>query len=77
MTVSSDTRQKLTKLNKVDIALHHDLSDCLDSGMYNFPKWDPNRFALHSYNITMAKAAKKEAKTAKEERKKKRKAEEK
>jgi len=77
LTVSSDTRQKLTKLNEVDSALYHDLSDCLDSGMYNFPKWDPNRFALHSYNITMAKAEKKKAKTAKKEREKKRKAEEK
>lgn len=77
LTVPSDTRRRLAKLNEVDSALYHELSDCLDSGLYNFPKWDSNRFALHSYNITRVKAAMKEAKAAKEEKKRKRKAEEK
>eukprot|EP00579_Thalassiosira_antarctica_P030373 CAMPEP_0202029498 /NCGR_PEP_ID=MMETSP0905-20130828/64010_1 /ASSEMBLY_ACC=CAM_ASM_000554 /TAXON_ID=420261 /ORGANISM="Thalassiosira antarctica, Strain CCMP982" /LENGTH=500 /DNA_ID=CAMNT_0048593261 /DNA_START=20 /DNA_END=1522 /DNA_ORIENTATION=- len=65
LIVRNDTRERLTKLNQVDIKLYHELSDCLDSGQYTFPKWDPNRFELHTYNITRAKAAEKRAKAGK------------
>ena len=65
----NDTRKILTKLKKMDIKLDHELSNCLDSGLYNFPKWDPNRFELQSYNHTKAEADKKQAKDNKKQAK--------
>lgn len=65
LVVPPETRESLTNLNQVDINLYHRLTDCLDSGGYSFPKFDANRFHLHSYNKTEAKEARKEAKAAK------------
>lgn len=58
LIVSDDTRERLTKLNKVDITIYNQFTDCLEKP-YNFPKWNPNRFELHSFNHTEAKIAKK------------------
>ena len=43
----------------MDIKFYHEMTSCLDSGRYNFPKWDPSRFELNSTDIWIAKAAKK------------------
>ena len=54
LVVQNDTRESLTHLNELDVQLYHELSDCLDEddGRYDFPKWNPNRFALNSFNVT-------------------------
>jgi len=59
LIVHNNTREKLTRLNQVDIKFYHEMTSCLDSGWYNFPKWDPNRFELNSTDMWTAKAAKK------------------
>ncbi|KAL7537977.1 hypothetical protein ACHAXR_008197 [Thalassiosira sp. AJA248-18] len=67
LIVHDDTRARLTRLNELDIQLYHDVTDCLDSigSQYNFPKWNPNRFQLHTYNMTEVKAAEMRAKAKK------------
>ena len=65
LVIRNDTRERLTKLNELDIKLYRELSWCLNNGKYNFPKWDPTRFALNSYNHTAAKVLEKESKTKK------------
>ena len=65
LDVPADTRKKLENLNQVDIPLYREMSECLDSGHYNFPEWSPGRFALHSYNASEATAETKKAKAAK------------
>lgn len=52
-------------MNEVDIKLYSELTECLDGGRYDFPKWDGGRFELHTYNRTEAKAAEKLAKARK------------
>lgn len=66
LVVHNDTRERLKTLNAVDRKLYHELSGCLANSPLNFPKWDGNRFELHSYDLTEAKAAMKKAKAAKE-----------
>mmetsp|Transcript_555 Transcript_555/g.1171 ORF Transcript_555/g.1171 Transcript_555/m.1171 type:complete len:492 (+) Transcript_555:64-1539(+) len=75
LIVRNDTREKLTSLNQVDIKLYQELSSCLmeRDGTYNFPKWDPDRFALHTFNETEAKIKAKAAKEKKMKKKNKRK----
>ncbi|KAL7526184.1 hypothetical protein ACHAWF_001667 [Thalassiosira exigua] len=72
LVVRNDTRERLEHLNVVDRKLFHELSDCLDGPAVNnldFPKFDPNRFELHSYNKTEAEAALKRAKAQKNKEK--------
>ena len=67
--MSDEARERLTKLNQVDSVLYQELSDCLDSGKYEFPQFDPSRFELNSHNETEAKEARKKAKAEKKLRK--------
>mmetsp|Transcript_13910 Transcript_13910/g.30325 ORF Transcript_13910/g.30325 Transcript_13910/m.30325 type:complete len:746 (+) Transcript_13910:15-2252(+) len=45
LVIQNETLNKLTILNKIDIGLYHEIKDCLDEEDYDFPAWDPNRFA--------------------------------
>ncbi|KAL9181964.1 hypothetical protein ACHAXT_012307 [Thalassiosira profunda] len=75
LIVRDDTRAKLTTLNKVDIQLYHELTDCLeDVDLRGFPTWDPDRFDLHTYNASEAKIKMREAKAAKKAEKEAKKA---
>lgn len=69
LVIRNETIHRLTKLNELDIKLYHELSDCLAGGRYDFPKWDPDHFALHTFNHTAAKEALKMRKQAKMKRK--------
>jgi hypothetical protein len=44
LVIKNETLQSLTRLNKLDIDLYHEMKDCLDDGVFDFPAWDPNRF---------------------------------
>ena len=45
LVISNETLTNLTRLNKIDIRLYHELRDCLDEkGDFDFPVWDPSRF---------------------------------
>eukprot|EP00970_Alexandrium_tamarense_P006561 scaffold1113_cov158-Alexandrium_tamarense.AAC.3 len=73
LVVTNETRDNLNQLNAVDIKLYRELSDCLNKGHYAFGEWQPDRFAVESFNATeakirknIAKAEKKRLKTAKE-----------
>lgn len=70
LVVRNGTRERLTRLNRVDIELYREMTDCLDAGRYDFPKWDVNRFELNTTNFWRAKAAKQAAKEAENKRKK-------
>jgi len=65
LVIRNDTRASLTNLNKVDLKLYHRLTDCLDSGKYDFANFDEKRWDMNTYNYTEAKAKKKAAKMAK------------
>ena len=66
LIVHNETRHKLTELNRLDLKLYHEISDCLEGGNYgNIPKWDGSRFMLNSFNFTKAKIEKQKAKAAK------------
>jgi len=67
LVIGNDTRASLTNLNKVDLKLYHQLTDCIDSGKYNFANFDEKRWDMNTYNFTEAKAKKKTAKMAKVE----------
>lgn len=67
LVIQNTTRDRLTKLNALDIRFYDELSNCLrDLSTFNFPKWDPSRFEINSYNWTetsiLAKAAKEKRK---------------
>ena len=61
LIVKNKTRDKLTELNKVDLRLYHEITDCLntnndeDNRYESIPKWDRSRFELDSFNFTEAK----------------------
>lgn len=56
LIVRNETRQKLTDLNRLDLKLYHEISDCLEGGNYgHIPKWDESRFVLHPSNFAQAK----------------------
>ena len=64
--VHNETRARLTQLNKVDLRLYHEISDCLNDGNYDgIPKWDGSRFLIDSFNFTEAKLERQRAKTEK------------
>lgn len=45
LVIHNETVNKLTALNKIDIGLYHEFSDCLKyEGVNNIPAWDDNRF---------------------------------
>ena len=44
LEIKNETLETLTHLNKYDVDLYHEMTDCLDEGEYNFPAWDPSRF---------------------------------
>ena len=45
LVVRNETLDKLTLLNKIDIGLYHEFSDCLKyEGVNNIPSWDEDRF---------------------------------
>lgn len=45
LVIRNETVNKLTALNKIDIGLYHEFSDCLKyEGVNNIPAWDDNRF---------------------------------
>ena len=67
LLIQNKTRDRLTKLNALDIRFYVELSDCLrDLSTFDFPRWDPGRFEINSYNWTEATIL---AKAAKERRK--------
>lgn len=45
MEVNNTTLQLLTDRNKLDIDLYNNISNCLEDGIYDFPKWNGDRFA--------------------------------
>ena len=47
LVIKNETLETLTHLNKYDIDLYHEMTDCLDEGEYNFPALDPNRFEMN------------------------------
>ena len=47
LVIQNETLKNLTRLNKIDIGLYHEMKDCLDKGEYDFPAWDPKRFAMN------------------------------
>ena len=66
LDVKDETREALRRLNGVDIELYRGLTKCLDDrASYDFPKWDGERFALNSFNSTLAKEEKRKAKAEK------------
>ena len=66
LEVKDETRERLRRLNGVDIELYDQLTKCLDDRTtYDFPKWDGERFALNWFNSTKAKEEMKKAKAAK------------
>ena len=48
LVIHNKTRNNLVKLNKVDLGLYNEMSNCLNSGDYEFPTFDPTRFATNS-----------------------------
>ena len=44
LQVKNSTLQLLSKYNEIDIALYNNISACLADGVYDFPKWDGDRF---------------------------------
>ncbi|KAL7516328.1 hypothetical protein ACHAWX_001355 [Stephanocyclus meneghinianus] len=44
LMVKKETIQHLRDLNRVDIDLSNNVSKCLADGVYDFPRWDHNRF---------------------------------
>ena len=44
LVIQNETLRNLKNLNQLDIKLYHSLTDCLDSGEYEFPKWNEDRF---------------------------------
>eukprot|EP00804_Cyclotella_cryptica_P022466 CCRYP_015102-RA/>CCRYP_015102-RA protein AED:0.05 eAED:0.05 QI:53/1/1/1/1/1/3/627/445 len=69
LVIRNETRERLKKLNALDIRFYDELSSCLRNvSTYNFPKWDPGRFETNSYNWTeasiLAKAAKERKKAS-------------
>eukprot|EP00986_Skeletonema_menzelii_P015795 scaffold12700_cov142-Skeletonema_menzelii.AAC.5 len=70
LVVLNETRARLTELNRLDLKLYHEISDCLADGNYgHIPKWDGRRFMLDSFNFTKARIEKQRAKAAKEKAK--------
>ena len=69
LVVRNETRDKLTLLNKVDLRLYHEITDCLNTGNNNtygsIPKWDGSRFELHSFNFSEAQLERQRAKAEK------------
>lgn len=70
LIVKEDTRKRLTELNKVDLKLYHTITDCLDEEDDNrryehIPKWDGDRFHIHSFNYTQDRIEKAKAKAQK------------
>ena len=66
LLIQNKTRERLTKLNELDINFYNELGGCLnDQSAYNFPEWAPHRFDLDSYNWTEAKIMAKAAKEGK------------
>lgn len=45
LEVKKETLQQLTAYNMMDIELYNNISKCLVDGVYDFPKWDADRFA--------------------------------
>lgn len=72
LIVSQRTRERLRSLNHLDTDIYDSLTGCLDDsrGRYHFPKFDQDRFDLHTYNSTEAKLVRKQAKAAKLDAKK-------
>lgn len=55
LVIQNSTLDRLTRLNSLDIKFYNELGGCLNQeASYNFPKWDPNRFELNSWNWTEA-----------------------
>lgn len=47
LVVHNETRTRLTELNRLDLKLYHEISDCVADWSYEqIPQWDGNRFAL-------------------------------
>jgi hypothetical protein len=69
LVVRNETRDKLTLLNKVDLRLYHEITDCLNTGNNNtygsIPKWDGSRFEIDSFNFTEAQLERQRAKAEK------------
>jgi len=66
LVVKDETRARLTELNRIDLKLYHEISDCLEGGNYeDIPKWDGSRFVLDSFNFTQAKIDRQKAKAQK------------
>jgi hypothetical protein len=72
LVIHNETRARLTNLNKMDLRLYHDISDCLDDidGQYDqiIPKWDADRFMVNSFNWTEAEIKQKKAKADKKKK---------
>lgn len=62
LVIQNSTLQRLAKLNSLDIGFYNELGSCLDDSTYNFPKWNPDRFEIDSFNWTEAKLLSKAAK---------------
>ena len=45
LDVKNETLQRLMMQNQIDIDLYKNLSSCLVDGVYDFPKWNADRFA--------------------------------
>jgi hypothetical protein len=44
LTIPNETLKTLKDLNALDIKLYNSLTDCLENGEYNFPRWNGGRF---------------------------------
>eukprot|EP00574_Skeletonema_japonicum_P001359 CAMPEP_0201739416 /NCGR_PEP_ID=MMETSP0593-20130828/45773_1 /ASSEMBLY_ACC=CAM_ASM_000672 /TAXON_ID=267983 /ORGANISM="Skeletonema japonicum, Strain CCMP2506" /LENGTH=379 /DNA_ID=CAMNT_0048233687 /DNA_START=428 /DNA_END=1567 /DNA_ORIENTATION=- len=76
LVVREETKARLIELNRLDLKLYHEITDCLEDdvdGNYyeHIPKWDGSRFQLDSYNWTEAQIEKDRAKALRKEKRKK------
>ncbi len=48
LVVSDEVREKLTTLNRLDIDLYHELTNCLKSDYNDFEEWKPDRWIYNN-----------------------------
>jgi len=44
LVIQNNTLAKLQNLNKFDTMLYQSLTECMENGQYDFPRWDESRF---------------------------------
>ena len=66
LVIQNSTMQRLKELNSLDISFYNQIGGCLNNHTsYNFPKWNPDRFDVGSWNWTEAVLKAKAAKESK------------